>query len=77
MNHCPEPWTVTESETIGRYEIDHSGNGSVVGCDGLFKEDAYRIVACVNACEEITTKDLQNIADWRKVLKSPKGPTTS
>ena len=50
MNHSPEPWKVELSDDWDdRYEIDHSGDGSVVGCDGLFLEDADRIVACVNA----------------------------
>jgi hypothetical protein len=41
-----------------RYEIDHSCNGSVIGCEGLFKEDAKRIVACVNFLTGIPTDDL-------------------
>jgi hypothetical protein len=48
-NHSPEPWTVQErDEGEGWYEIDHACNGGL-DCR-LSKEDAERIVACVNAC---------------------------
>lgn len=59
MSHSPEPWKVEPSdEHDGRYEIDHGCDGSVPGCDGLFREDAARIVACVNFCAGIPTEVL-------------------
>lgn len=40
MSHSPEPWKVEPSdEHDGRYEIDHGCDGSVPGCDGLFREE--------------------------------------
>ena len=60
MNHSPEPWKVERSDDFDdRFEIDHSSSGSVVGCDGLFREDADRIVACVNFCKELSDEVLE------------------
>lgn len=58
MPHSPEPWTVFGN---GEYcEIDHACDGGVVGCERLNKEDAERIVACVNFCRQFPTEALLN-----------------
>ena len=61
MTHSPEPWTAIPNGD--RYEIDHDGNGSVIGCEGLFREDAERIVACVNFLRNIPTEVLEKYKD--------------
>jgi hypothetical protein len=59
--HSPEPWKVEPSDDYDdRFEIDHSGNGSVAGCDGLFEADARRIVACVNELRDIPIEVIES-----------------
>lgn len=62
MGHCPEPWEAASMGWIGddHYEIIHGANGSVSGCEGLFREDAERICACVNAMAGIPQQVLNN-----------------
>jgi hypothetical protein len=56
MNHSPEPWT-TDSFESGGYIADADGNPVAYQDDyeQLTREDAERIVACVNFCRGIPT----------------------
>lgn len=58
LTHPPEPWTAYERDD-GKWEIAHAANGQLVGT-GFTKEEAERIVACVNACRGLTTEWLEN-----------------
>ena len=61
MSHPPEPWKVVPSDSDnGLYDVDHAANGTVVS--DLFRADAERIVACVNACEGVDTEALKGIS---------------
>ncbi len=55
--HSPEPWKL-----IRDYFIEDIEGTSVVDEDGIVQPaDARRIVACVNACVDIETADLEKM----------------
>ena len=61
--HTPEPWWVTPSGIV----LAHDSNAEPIAtCDpsgataAELKANARRIVACVNACEGLTTEALEN-----------------
>lgn len=69
--HLPEPWTVFESQNAVRPGIDSAIESVVIfsedeanGVQGDTAEEALanarRIVACVNACQSISTETLEN-----------------
>lgn len=47
--HTPEPWKITDPDQNGLYGV-WSFDGRHCIAEGLYLEDARRIVACVNAC---------------------------
>ena len=55
--HTKEPWRVGALES-GMFAVDGSNGEEVTGFTS--QEDACRIVACVNACEGISTKNLED-----------------
>jgi hypothetical protein len=73
-NHTPAPWGIEQTDTtnwIGPLRAD--GKTAMLVCetdreglraDALVRNDAdaRRIVACVNACEGISTEDLESAA---------------
>jgi len=60
MNHTKEPWKVYEGERIV------NDDEAIASCTTYFnqkdKENARRIVACVNACEGWSNEDLEVLA---------------
>ena len=68
MSHSPEPWKVERIELPAEWDVTGDcayniidSRGRCVATDGTDadREDQERIVACVNACSGISTKDLQ------------------
>jgi hypothetical protein len=64
-DHSPEPWLIS---AYGRHlggrpwtVLSHPTGGAqvVAGCET--EKDAKRIVACVNACKEISTDALESV----------------
>lgn len=74
-NHSSEPWVVatnTKSQDITIYGLDNEGMFDQWICDiqyqGMgkanlanYQANARRIVACVNACQGIDTRFLENL----------------
>jgi hypothetical protein len=62
--HTKEPWAITHNEHVG-WELfsddDRGGTGEPIA-QFVEEEDAIRALACVNACEGISTEDLER---WR------------
>ena len=60
MIHTKEPWRA-EKVCEANYEIyhDHGTNQIEVTATAITKENARRIVACVNACAGIPSEDLE------------------
>lgn len=56
--HTPEPWKITDPDQNGLYGV-WSFDGRHCIAEGLYLEDARRIVACVNACKLYTNDELE------------------
>ncbi len=75
MKHSPEPWEVTEVGAgeffIVKYEKGGDGWEFSVG-EIDRKQDAERIVACVNACQGLPTVngELSLVADMKAAILS-------
>ena len=71
MSHSAEPWRVIGPPSQGKCEIvndEHYPNHGIAV--GVTREDANRIVACVNALEGIPTEWLADPDHWfPKVLR--------
>ena len=65
MNHSPEPWKIAEDGSSRRPAAVVDAKGRTVAemphVNGivLSTEDARRIVACINACQGISTEALE------------------
>lgn len=62
QKHTPEPWAAYQDGKIEFGNINHfikSLAGDLVSYGHLSKDDARRIVACVNACAGIDTSHLE------------------
>lgn len=71
MSHTPEPWIVNGWIRIeSEHEHGFVNDGWIIGdLDGPdAKENARRIVACVNACKGISTKTLEHANAHREKL---------
>ena len=62
MEHTPEPWIAKEAGLLGPKNKPAIGqvlsSGTPKG-DDLSRANARRIVACVNACAELTDSELE------------------
>ena len=69
MTHSPEPWRYADGEvafTYGPQIIDKSDvawTGCDDNCERVSKDNAERIVACVNACAGIPADKLWTIRE--------------
>lgn len=78
QKHTKGPWSASPCENGKEWGVD-SGEWGIATCadypgDGTPKANARRIVACVNACEDIPTDHLENFglppfAEKRSVLR--------
>jgi len=67
MSHTPEPWFIAEEPLILLNEIcgnDENGDPFIIASKNynypdLSNANARRIVACVNACRGLSTKELE------------------
>lgn len=73
MTHTPEPWHAIlgddYAERPNRFSVwDFSGAeiALIVGEPGRYKANAERIVACVNACKNVSNADLEDVAAGRR-----------
>lgn len=63
QKHTPEPWAAYQDGKIEFGNINHfikSLAGDLISYGHLSKDDARRIVACVNACAGISTENLED-----------------
>jgi hypothetical protein len=64
--HTSGPWKIYNDENPLDFSMDYwiNGlNGEIVCSFGVSRENARRIVACVNACEGVSTEFLETLAD--------------
>lgn len=64
MSHSPEPWVEAYSTVFTDTDRSHNRDLMVADCRkgvsaSLARENARRIVACVNACRGISTERLE------------------
>jgi hypothetical protein len=70
MRHTKEPWRVElgsdENDWPKYWPTIHSDSGEIIGTEGFYGDsreqslaDARRVVACVNACANMSTKYLE------------------
>lgn len=61
MKHTKEPWLTEQLENANGWWVLCDSEGVEIGsCDGGYEEDdAKRIIACVNACRGLDTKELE------------------
>lgn len=61
MKHTQEPWQIDQQEDNGLYVIVDFTGDEIGNYDGEYsKEDAQRIVYCINACEGLTNEQLES-----------------
>ena len=65
MSHPPTPWEAVENHGYG-WEIIATSTipPCTLACD-LTEASAKRIVACVNACKDISTEHLTQFPNWK------------
>mgnify|MGYP000223358628 CR=1 FL=1 len=69
MEHTPEPWIVDQDDST---MIETLGGIHVVSCQD--DDDADRIVACINACAGLKSKDIEKVvrqplASYRDLMR--------
>ena len=72
MKHTPTPWKVSATGGLIVNPIETICRGFRPGTDEFpnWKENARRIVACVNACEGLKTEELEKMPGglWKDVF---------
>lgn len=74
MNHPPTPWEAVENHGYG-WEIIATSTipPCTLACD-LTEASAKRIVACVNACKDISTEHLTQFPNWKLAVGNTARP---
>jgi hypothetical protein len=72
MKHTPEPWKVAplnEDEDFAEI-VGSDGSDIVFGLSSVYVaiKDATRIVACVNACKNLTNEELETIPVFKNAI---------